>query len=84
MIPDYLYVGRGSKGQETAAEDNLGGKTNIIIDENTKQTIKGILGSFALIDPDQWWVKGLLEPSGVIHYTGKQPDDYIPIGRGER
>lgn len=44
-----------------------GYKTNIIIDENTKQTIKGILASFTLIDRHWRWVKGLLESGGVIH-----------------
>lgn len=68
-------MGRGS---------NLGGKANIIIDENTKQTIKGILGSFTLIDRRWRWVKGLLEYGGVIHYTGKQLGDYVAIGRAER
>lgn len=34
---------------------------------NTKQTIKGILGSFTLIDRHWRWVKGPLEPGGVIH-----------------
>ena len=33
--------------------------TNAMSDENTKQTIKGILGSFTFIDLDQCWVKGL-------------------------
>lgn len=61
-----------------------GYKTNIIIDENTKQTIKGILGSFTFIDRHWRWVKGLLESSGVIHWTGKQLNDYIPIGQAAR
>lgn len=34
---------------------------------NTKQTIKGILGSFTLIDQHWRWVKGPLESGGVIH-----------------
>lgn len=54
-------------GRGSSRWGNFGGKTNIIIDENTKQTIKGILGSFTLIDLDQRWVKGFLESSGVIH-----------------
>lgn len=45
----------------------LGGWANIAIDGNTKQAIKGILGSFTLIDHRWRWVKGLSESGGVIH-----------------
>lgn len=54
-------------GRSSSRWVNLGGETNIISDANTKQTIKGILGSFTLIDLDQRSVKGPLESSGVIH-----------------
>lgn len=37
------------------------------IDRKTKEMIKGILASFALIDPGWRWVKGLLESAGVSH-----------------
>lgn len=61
-VVQLMWGGRGSRRW-----GNLGGKTNIIIDENTKPTIKGILGSFTPIDLDQQRVKGLLESSGVTH-----------------
>lgn len=60
-----FYVG-GCAIDKSSRGGNLGGKTNII-DENTKQTIKGILGSFTLIDWHWRWVKGPLEAGGVIH-----------------
>lgn len=55
------------RAAEGGGGGNSGGKANIIIDENTKRTIKGILGSFTLIDRHWRWVKGLLESGGVIH-----------------
>lgn len=58
---------RAGAAEREGESSKKGYKTNIIIDENTKQMIKGILGSFTLIDWHWRWVKGLLESSGVIH-----------------
>lgn len=52
--------------------------------QTPNKMIKGILGSFTPIDQDQRWVKGLLESSGVTHYTGKSLDACIPIGQAAR
>lgn len=64
---------------------NLGRKkqTSLLMQTPNKM-IKGILGSFTPIDQDQRWVKGLLESSGVTHYTGKSLDACIPIGQAAR
>lgn len=43
------------------------GWANTAIDGKTKETIKGILASFALIDHRWRWVKGLSESGGVFH-----------------
>lgn len=49
-----------------AGEATWGGGANTAIDGKTKETIKGILASFALIDHRWRWVKGLLESGGVF------------------
>lgn len=81
-----LIVCKSAGATETIKEKrNIGitweGKANII-DENTKQTIKGILGSFTLIDQHEvgertfrvWW----------RDLQGKQLNDYIAIGQTAR
>lgn len=51
-----IYVMRAGTAESKRAADG-GNKTNIIIDESRKkQTIKGILASFTLIDRRQRWV----------------------------
>lgn len=67
MLEAVRLVRAGAAERVRESRGNLGGKANIIIDEKTKQTIKGILGSFTLIDLHWRWVKGLLESGGMIH-----------------
>lgn len=80
----YPKVGVAERVREKSRRWNLRGKTNIIIDEIPKQMIKGIHGSFTLIDWGLGWVKGLLECGGVIHWTGKQLRNYALIGQAAR
>lgn len=54
--------GCGGRGKQPGEAE----QTLLSMDRKTKEMIKGILASFALIDHHWRWVKGLLESGGVF------------------